>query len=236
MIISRDCCNCNKNFMADSREVNRGNGKYCSRKCSAEAIAKRRIEERGEDWQNGACAYCSTPIHITETRFRNSKSGLFFCSRSHQALGFSDPSIAVRSGPSASPVTRSTCISDGCTTRTTKSHCKSCRKQQQILDWLAGDMSASWVQTTREPKPFVKKYLKEVRGDRCEVCGFDEKSEDGRSIIQMDHVDGDYTNNALSNLKLLCPNHHAMTSTYGSRNANGGRRYRLGSTLDKLLK
>ena len=91
--------------------------------------------------------------------------------------------------------------------------------------WLSGDISASW-NKAREPKTFVKRYLRETRGDKCEICGFEEKAPDGRSIIQMDHVDGDYTNNSLDNLKLLCPNHHAMTPNYGSLNKGRGRKHR----------
>lgn len=36
--------------------------------------------------------------------------------------------------------------------------------------------------------------------------------------LQLDHVDGDRTNNELENLRLLCPNCHALTDTYCGRN------------------
>ena len=38
--------------------------------------------------------------------------------------------------------------------------------------------------------------------------------------------DGDATNNREENLQVLCPNHHAMTEHFGSRNKNSTRRYR----------
>jgi hypothetical protein len=41
----------------------------------------------------------------------------------------------------------------------------------------------------------------------------------GRSIpLELDHVDGNNENNNLSNLRLLCPNCHALTSTYRGKN------------------
>ncbi len=36
--------------------------------------------------------------------------------------------------------------------------------------------------------------------------------------LELDHVDGDNRNNLLSNLRLLCPNCHAQTSTYRGKN------------------
>lgn len=56
---------------------------------------------------------------------------------------------------------------------------------------------------------------------RCAGCGITEWQ--GRSApLQLDHVDGDPTNNLLANLRLLCPNCHALTATYCGRNI--GRR------------
>lgn len=37
-------------------------------------------------------------------------------------------------------------------------------------------------------------------------------------ILEMDHIDGDRDNNDWDNLRLLCPNCHSQTDTYGSRN------------------
>lgn len=41
----------------------------------------------------------------------------------------------------------------------------------------------------------------------------------GRAIpLELDHVNGDRTDNRLENLRLLCPNCHALTPTYRGRN------------------
>lgn len=54
--------------------------------------------------------------------------------------------------------------------------------------------------------------LQEV-GFACASCGFDKTRSDGTCILQIDHLDGDHGNNAKSNLKVLCPNCHAVEST-----------------------
>lgn len=35
--------------------------------------------------------------------------------------------------------------------------------------------------------------------------------------LDVDHIDGDYTNNLLNNLRFLCPNCHRLTKTYGNQ-------------------
>lgn len=52
----------------------------------------------------------------------------------------------------------------------------------------------------------------------CEKCGCDGKWQDGTIKLELDHIDGDNTNNLLSNLRYLCPNCHALTDTYRGRN------------------
>lgn len=51
----------------------------------------------------------------------------------------------------------------------------------------------------------------------CSSCNMSEWL--GGSIpLELDHVDGNTRNNLLSNLRLLCPNCHALTPTYRGRN------------------
>lgn len=46
----------------------------------------------------------------------------------------------------------------------------------------------------------------------------------GRDIpLELDHIDGERSNNLLENLRLLCPNCHALTPTYRGRNKRNKR-------------
>ena len=56
-----------------------------------------------------------------------------------------------------------------------------------------------------------------LRGYQCEDCGLTEWK--GQTIpLEVHHIDGDYLNSQLENLKLLCPNCHALTENYRSKN------------------
>lgn len=53
---------------------------------------------------------------------------------------------------------------------------------------------------------------------KCGKCGINEWHGEKLSL-QMDHIDGIKTNNALENIRLLCPNCHSLTSTFAGKNA-----------------
>ena len=56
------------------------------------------------------------------------------------------------------------------------------------------------------------------RPDVCEDCGTG-PSWNGRPLtLEVDHVDGDWSDNRPGNLRILCPNCHSTTDTYCGRN------------------
>lgn len=60
-----------------------------------------------------------------------------------------------------------------------------------------------------------------IRGHRCEKCGKEQWF--GQQIpLEVHHEDGDALNNELDNLKLFCPNCHALTDNYRGKNINKG--------------
>lgn len=56
-----------------------------------------------------------------------------------------------------------------------------------------------------------------LKEDRCEECGLTEWRGE-RLPAQLHHLNGDKHDNRLANLRLLCPNCHALTSNWGGRN------------------
>ena len=53
---------------------------------------------------------------------------------------------------------------------------------------------------------------------KCQKCGCNGNWQDGIIALEIDHIDGDNTNNTLENLRYLCPNCHALTDTYRGKN------------------
>lgn len=73
-----------------------------------------------------------------------------------------------------------------------------------------------------------KKYLIYKYGNKCMDCGWSKvNTTTGKVPIELEHIDGDSTNNKLENLKLLCPNCHSLTPTYKALNKGNGRHSRM---------
>lgn len=71
------------------------------------------------------------------------------------------------------------------------------------------------VQSYKLKKRLIDSGLKE---QKCELCGWSEVSLDGRIPVELDHVNGDHSDNRLSNLRILCPNCHSLQPTHRGRN------------------
>lgn len=56
-----------------------------------------------------------------------------------------------------------------------------------------------------------------LRGHKCECCGLTEWL-DKPIVLEVHHQDGNHLNNELENLKLLCPNCHALTENWRGKN------------------
>ena len=71
----------------------------------------------------------------------------------------------------------------------------------------------------------IRKYIFKIRDRHCEICKLSLWLENPIPL-QMDHMDGNPINNKLDNLRLLCPNCHSTTPTFGIKNKGNGRFYR----------
>ena len=74
---------------------------------------------------------------------------------------------------------------------------------------------------------YVRRYLFEKYNNSCQKCGWNKENPYTNSVpLQIHHIDGDCTNNSEENIQLLCPNCHALTENFGSRNKNSKRIFR----------
>lgn len=69
----------------------------------------------------------------------------------------------------------------------------------------------------------LHRVLCHEHGHNCAECGVGETYNDKPLTLQVDHIDGNASNDMPSNLQLLCPNCHSQTSTFTARNKGHGR-------------
>ena len=71
--------------------------------------------------------------------------------------------------------------------------------------------------------PTIMKVLKFLNGYKCSLCQ-NEGEWMGKTLsLQVDHIDGNSSNNLPNNLRILCPNCHTQTETWGIKNRGKGR-------------
>lgn len=69
-----------------------------------------------------------------------------------------------------------------------------------------------------------------LKEKRCERCGISEWQGEP-APLELEHINGNHDDNRLENLLVLCPNCHALTSTYRGKN----KKHKLSSALSQEL-
>ena len=80
-------------------------------------------------------------------------------------------------------------------------------------------VAKSEFQSYKLKKRLFKAGLKEVK---CERCGWCEISQDGRTPLELNHINGDRFDNRIENLRVLCPNCHSLQPTHRGLNKKKG--------------
>ena len=100
--------------------------------------------------------------------------------------------------------------------------------ETKVNAWLDPDNPETGLQTIGTVKAFVKRWLRETRGNFCELCGWAKVNpHTGKIPLTADHVDGDWRNNIPENLRLLCGACDSLQPTYKGANVGKGRPWRM---------
>lgn len=103
---------------------------------------------------------------------------------------------------------------------------ESLKKSERILsEWKAGKINGNT--PYNEIISYIRKYILEKFNYTCSKCGWCEVNQKSGNIpVQIDHIDGNSLNSGEENLRVLCPNCHSLTPTYGALNKGFGRNHR----------
>jgi hypothetical protein len=91
-----------------------------------------------------------------------------------------------------------------------------------IVRWRRGEETG--MKGTTAISSHIRRYLREKFDNACCKCGWAEvHPTTGNVPVEVNHIDGDHTNNIEENLELICPNCHSLTPTYRNLNNGNGR-------------
>lgn len=92
-----------------------------------------------------------------------------------------------------------------------------------IKKWKEGNLVA-----TKNISGYLRRYIIIKTGEKCSLCGWNKIHSITKKVpLEIDHIDGNAENNNESNLRLICPNCHALTPHFRNLNKGSGRKWRL---------
>ena len=198
----------NREHMVKIGKLGLQNSKIAMRKLREDRISNYNLSPK-------LCKECSSPIEYDKKRND-------FCSKTCSAK-FNNRGVCRHGTPSRR------CISCGkqiLSEDIKKKKCLDCDRPEKIkrkLEEFGINLLLNPI--SKVNTKLLRDYLIYTRGHKCEHCLNTQWN--GKPIpFDVHHIDGDYLNNNLNNLKILCKNCHAQTDTYGGKNKGNAKRKR----------
>lgn len=202
-----------------------GSGKkFCSLSCANRDRPKKPLrikpcKQCGKDfpYKESRQLFCSQSCSAVYSNTRRGRKQWSEDTRKNNGLNSGPPKRRVPVG----------CLLCGTKTRYSDDLCSTaCRDEYRGQKWLIGDYtypSKKWGRIQEG----LRRFLYKQADYQC--TGIDER--DGlrcreTRALQVDHINGDASDNSPSNLQVLCPTCHTLTPTYGSKNNGNGRKER----------
>lgn len=200
------CKQCNK------KEVPKGRV-YCSASCQHNSMKKYPLSR--------LCAGCDEPFIIMNSLQKNNK----FCGQSCAAT--TNNKIYIKRKRMSRHCEVCDKIIRGKSDLCQRHYAEALRKEK-IQSWLSGEWDGA--QPCGDLSQWIRNYLIELADNYCshadcvsEGRQIPNHPSDGRSVLEINHINGDGLDHRPENLEAICPTCHSLTINYRGRNIGNGR-------------